>query len=79
MGRKNSEIKEQKRNCKENGEEEKENSHKYSNFLQTYLKLNDLSYKEIDSIYTNPRSQFVIENNLNASCKNMKKLSNMEA
>ena len=34
--------KEQKRNYKENGEEKKENSHKYSNFLQTYFKLNDL-------------------------------------
>ena len=47
MGRKNSEIKEQKRNCKENGEEEKENSHKYSNFLQTYLKLNDHNTKRL--------------------------------
>ena len=46
MGRKNSEIKEQKRNSKENEEEEKENSHKYSNLLQTntqtYFKLNDV-------------------------------------
>ena len=45
MGRKNSEIKEQKWNSKENGEEEKENSHKYSNFLQTYLKLNSHNTK----------------------------------
>ena len=41
MGRKNSENKEQKWNYKENGEEEKENSNKYSNFLETYLKLNE--------------------------------------
>ena len=47
MGRKNSEIKEQKWNCKENGEEEKENSHKYSNFLQTYLKLNEDNTKKL--------------------------------
>ena len=71
MGRKNSEIKEQKRNSKENREEEKENSHKYSNFLQTYFQLNDVSYKEIGSIYTNPRSQFVHVHNLNTSYKNM--------
>ena len=72
MGRKNSEIKEQKRNCKENGEEEKENSNKYSNFLETYLKLNFSKYKEVGSIYTNPRSQFVHIHNLNTSYKNMK-------
>ena len=47
MGRNNSEIKEQKRNCKENGEEEKENSHKYSNFLQTYFKLNPHNTKRL--------------------------------
>ena len=47
MGRKNSKIKEQKRNCKENGEEEKENSHKYSNFLEIYLKLNDSNTKRL--------------------------------
>ena len=46
MGRKNLEIKEQKRNCKENGEE-KENSHRYSNFLQTYLKLNESNTKRL--------------------------------
>ena len=38
---------------------------------QTYFKLNYVQYKEIDSIYINPRSQFIIENNLNISCKNM--------
>ena len=47
MGRKNSENKEQKWNSKENGKEEKENSHKYSNFLQTYLKLNDDNTKRL--------------------------------
>ena len=47
MGRKNSEIKEQKRNCKENEEEEKEKSHKYSNFLEIYLKLNDSNTKRL--------------------------------
>ena len=37
MGRKNSENKEQKWNSKEKGEEDKENSHKYSNLLQISL------------------------------------------
>ena len=37
MGRKNLENKEQKRNSEEKGEEEKENSHKYSNLLQISL------------------------------------------
>ena len=43
----NSENKDQKQNSNEKGEEEKENSHKYSNFLQTYLKLNDDNTKRL--------------------------------
>ena len=40
MARKNSKNNEQKQNSKEMGEEEKENSHKYSNLLQISVMLN---------------------------------------
>ena len=78
MGRKNSKIKEQKRNSKKNGEERKENSHKYSNFIQTYLKLNDHNTKRLTLFI------LILEANLYMyiiwiQAIKTRKLSNMEA